>query len=307
MGDTGAAGPEARSAERRRRLAGSLRARLARLSQRHPKLASTLVEPALAIAPRLRHDDVGTNAGALTYSAFLSIPPILLLALSIAGFVMNNPANEKALVDSIVAAVPGLEGAASSTIQRAIDGRVTVGLIAVPGVLWTASGMAARARHALGIVFDTGWSGLMAGRLHALVIALPLGLGLLVLLGIGSLTSVLGSTGSIGVVVEIAIFAALVLTHVLYAILLFRLLTPGQVVPTRDHVPGALLFTVCWFGLQAVGAYYVAAVVARASALYGALGSIFGLIAFLYIASYAFLLSAELSAILRERRERTGE
>jgi uncharacterized BrkB/YihY/UPF0761 family membrane protein len=48
----------------------------------------------------------------------------------------------------------------------------------------------------------------------------------------------------------------------------------------------------------------VARIVARSSALYGALGAIFGLLAFLYAAVYLLLLSAELSEVLWERRTR---
>jgi len=60
--------------------------------------------------------------------------------------------------------------------------------------------------------------------------------------------------------------------------------------------------TVGWLLLQGVGGLYVDRVVARGSALYGALGAVFGLLAFLYAAAYLLLLSAELSEVLWERR-----
>ncbi len=50
--------------------------------------------------------------------------------------------------------------------------------------------------------------------------------------------------------------------------------------------------TVGWLLLQWVGALYVDRVVARGSALYGALGAVFGLLAFLHMAAYLLLVSA---------------
>ncbi len=60
--------------------------------------------------------------------------------------------------------------------------------------------------------------------------------------------------------------------------------------------------TVGWLLLQWVGALYVDRVVARGSALYGALGAVFGLLAFLHMAAYLLLVSAELSQVLWEKR-----
>ncbi len=60
--------------------------------------------------------------------------------------------------------------------------------------------------------------------------------------------------------------------------------------------------TVGWLLLQWVGALDVDRVVARGSALYGALGAVFGLLAFLYVAAYLLLLWAELSQVLWEKR-----
>jgi membrane protein len=89
---------------------------------------------------------------------------------------------------------------------------------------------------------------------------------------------------------------------VAFFVVVFRFLTPPCPLSWRDHLPGAVMATVGWLLLEWVGALYVDRVVARGSALYGALGAIFGLLAFLYAAAYVLLLSAELSEVLWERR-----
>ena len=70
---------------------------------------------------------------------------------------------------------------------------------------------------------------------------------------------------------------------------------------TLLSVAGAVAFAIGWAALEQVGTLYVAKVVARATALYGAIGAIFGLLAFLYAALWLFLLAAELSQAMRER------
>jgi uncharacterized BrkB/YihY/UPF0761 family membrane protein len=81
----------------------------------------------------------------------------------------------------------------------------------------------------------------------------------------------------------------------------YRVLTPGDGPRLRGHVSGALLFTVGFGVARAIGETYVANVVTRATALYGANGAIFGLLAFLYATMWLFLLGAELSRFHAER------
>ena len=89
---------------------------------------------------------------------------------------------------------------------------------------------------------------------------------------------------------------------VAFFLALFRFFTPPCPLRWRNHLPGAIVATIGWLILQRLGALYVDRVIARGSALYGALGAIFGLLAFLYIATYVVLLAAELSAVAWERR-----
>ena len=50
----------------------------------------------------------------------------------------------------------------------------------------------------------------------------------------------------------------------------------------RAHLPGAIVFTVAWLALTAIGGIVFASVIQRSTALYGTIGAIFGLLAFLY-------------------------
>ena len=275
-----------------------------RIVSRLPWVGRVIVEPVRAIAARYEDDDLPTHAGALTYGAFLSLPPLLLLATSVIGFTISDPAKQQQVIDSLIDQIPGLDAVAGSLVDSLVSGRVAVGLIAIPGVLWAASGFVARLRHALGVVFGTPWSGLITGRFRGMVVSIPLFTGLLIVLALpGSVTGFVGS-GAVSRLVEVLTYLVVFVAGIAFFIVVFRFVTPPCPLSWRDHVPGAVVATLGWLLIQWFGALYVARVVSRSSALYGTLGAIFGLLAFLYAATYLLLLSAELSQVLWERRTR---
>ena len=261
-----------------------------------------MVESLLAIRERYQRNDLGTHAGALTYGAFLSLPPVLLLVASTIGFVIRDPAKQQQVVTSIVNLIPGLEDVAPSMVQGLVSDRVTVALLAIPGLVWAASGFAARLRHALGVIFDTEPTGLITGRFRGALIGVPLVLGVIVVLALPGSVSGLATSGVVSHLAEVLTFAGIALAGVAFFLALFRFFTPPCPLRWRNHLPGAIVATIGWLILQRLGALYVDRVIARGSALYGALGAIFGLLAFLYIATYVVLLAAELSAVAWERR-----
>lgn len=274
---------------------------LEQIDARFPRVGRVFVGPVRAIVDRYEEDELPTHAGALTYGAFLSLPPLLLLAASVIGFAIREPAKQEQVINSLLDLIPGLETVASSLVDSLVAGRVAVGLIAIPGVLWAASGFVARLRHALGVIFRTPWSGLISGRFRGMIVSVPLFAGLLLVLALPGSVSGFAASG-----VEVLTYLGVFIGGIAFFVVVFRFLTPRCQLTWRDHLPGAVTATVGWLVLQWIGALYVDRVVARGSALYGALGAIFGLLAFLYAAVYLLLLSAELSEVLWERRNVVG-
>ena len=276
---------------------------LDRIDTRFPKIG-VIVEPVRAIAARYEADELPTHAGALTYGAFLSLPALLLLAASVIGFAIEDAAKQEQIINSIVDLIPGLDAVAASLVESLVDGRVALGLIAIPGVLRAASGFVARLRHALGVVFRTPWSGLISGRFRGMVVAVPLFAGVLIVLALpgavwgSSLPGWWASSWRRRPTSQCWSEASRPSSW------------PSDSSPRcplylgDDHLPGAVCATVGWLLLQQLGALYVDRVVARGSALYGTLGAVFGLLAFLYAAAYLLLLSAELSEVLWEGQNR---
>lgn len=273
-----------------------------RAAARYPRLGQRVLTPALALEEQTTADALGIQAGSLTYGAFLSIPPALLIVGSVLGFVLaGDPEAQARVVDRIAHAIPGLEPFVSDFLKSAIDGRASVGLLGLVALTWTASGFAARARFALGAIFRTARPGLVTGRFAAIWQGLPVVVGLMASIAAMGIAGGLGDgSGAVWRAgTEVLVLAASFVVF-LFA---YRVLTPGDGPTLRGHVKGALLFTVGFAIARAVGETYVANVVTRATALYGAIGAIFGLLAFLYATMWLFLLGAELSRFSAERHE----
>ena len=272
------------------------------LHERFPHLPYRFIAPAAEVAARPRIDDLATHAGALTYGSFLAIPPLLLFASSIVGFVLaGHPQTAQNAVHELVSLVPGLGSVVTAQVQAAVDGRVTLGVIGILGLLWSASGFASRLRHALGVIFRTEWAGLLTGRLRGTVIGFLMVAAFVALAIFTGLEAWLESTHR-ATIASLFQFGAFAIGGFVLFLVTYRLLTPGKGISLRDHVPGAATFTVAWLALTAVGGLVFARLIENSTVLYGTIGAIFGLLAFLYATMWSLLIGAELSAVLRSRR-----
>lgn len=262
--------------------------------------------PGLLVGSRIGSDAIGIEAGSLTYGAFLSIPPLLLVLVSIAGSLLrNDPLAAQDLLDTIAKAIPGMDQLLGTSITVGSAQQVGLGLIGGLFVIWAASGFAARVRSSLGMIFRTIQTGLVFGRVSAALLGTPIVLLFVLLAAAGSLSAGLRISGRIEWASELLTYAALAGATFLFAMMTYRLLTPGRGPTLRQHAMGSLLFTVGWLLLHLLGAEYVNGVVTKSTALYGAIGVIFGLMAFLYITMWWLLLCAEITQARIEVRAHT--
>lgn len=86
------------------------------------------------------NDRMGTQfAGSLTYFSFLALVPILMVAFSIAGFVLSSrPKVLTGLRNDIAQQLPaGLSGTVGGVLDTAVDARLTVGIIGLVVALYS--------------------------------------------------------------------------------------------------------------------------------------------------------------------------
>lgn len=253
----------------------------------------------LAARDRFRADDLGTMAAALAFQAFLSLFPLMLLALSVAGFLLaGDPAG---WLRRFFGAAPGIGPLLDQNLDAVIEGRGGLGLVALAGVVWAASALTGRASDALARIFRVPGRNLFRRRARSLVAMLILGAALVAALLASGTIAAIHAEGWWWLPVRALTLAVLTGMEIAFFAGTYAVLTPAGGPALREHLPGALLMTAGWEILKLVSGVLVVTVVNRSSALYGTIGAIFGLLVFLRVAASLYLMGAELSALLREK------
>lgn len=257
----------------------------------------------LAIVYKYFDDHGPYLAAILTYYSFIAIFPILLIATSVLGFVLQgNPQLEQELLASALARFPVVgdqlgkpEGLTGSTSA------VVVGLLAA---LYGTIGLGQAGQHAL----NTAWAVPRNSRLNPITSRfrslVALVLAGVVLLAISALTIVAGNLDKIGIDLgRLVGWLSTLVTVAATAVVITLLMryTTSRRPSFRTSLPGGIFIAVGWYLLQRLGGVYVGHVVAKASAMNGVFALVLGLIAFLYLTASIAVLGIELSVVLRRR------
>ena len=243
-------------------------------------------------------DDLGTRAAALTYTAFLALFPLLLLALSVSGFVLKGRGSR--WIDDAIGAIPGLGDLVARQASALVEGRYATGLVGLVGTTWAASALSDRARRTLGVIFGRRES-YVRHRAAALLSTLVLGAAVLVTTGLSGTIVALAGRGLGGAALALVGHAVVFAWALGLVLLSYRVLIPGRI-PWRELLPGALATAAGWAVLQFAGSTLVDRAIGRWSIVYGTIATVFGVLLFLRLTIWVFLSGAELSAILRDHR-----
>lgn len=130
---------------------------------------------------------------------------------------------------------------------------------------------------------------------------------LLLLLVLGSaaiaatvLAAVGHAAGAVGILETVGLALAAVAINALICLVAFRV-TTARALTYRQVLPGAVAAAFIWQMLQWFGAGYVAHTVKRASATNSVFALVLGALAFLFLASVALVLCAEVNVVLVEK------
>jgi membrane protein len=242
---------------------------------------------------------------ALSFYAVLAFPPILVVAISLAGLLFGQGAAEEGLLRQL----SGLLGTSGSrmfkemirTASKPKEGLLATGL-GLLVLLFGATGVFVELRDALNLIWKVpSRGGLLRGLLRGRFLAFGLvgGTGFLLIVslvvsaGLAALAHSLGSRvdGLDGVVRGLDFGVSFAVIATLFA-LIFKIL-PDVPLSWRDVWLGAgvtsLLFTAGKFG---IGAYLGTTQIATA---YGAAGSVVLLLLWVYYSSLIFFFGAELT------------
>jgi membrane protein len=246
-------------------------------------------------------DDSGPYLAALiTYYAFVSLFPLLLLFSTILGHLLaGDPELQQRLIDSALSQFP-VVGAQLATPQELSGGAVGI-IVGVLGALYGGLGVAQAVQHAM----NTAWAVPRNSRPNPFLARgrslLLLGTAGVAVLGTTALSTMgSGNAGSLGMALRVLALIASVAVNSIVFVLAFRLATTRRLT-FRQVAPGALVAAVLWQLLQTFGVNYVSHVVSRASAINGVFALVLGLLAFLYLAAVMGVLCVEINVVHVDR------
>jgi membrane protein len=256
---------------------------------------------ATAVAVQRRFGDVqgGYLAAAVTLFAFLSLFPLILVAIAVLGFLGEGSGDLTADAVELLGVPP--EGAAAEAIDTAIStaqqSRRVASVTGLLGLLWAGLGLVAALQYA----FNSVWQVKGRGLKDKVV-------GLAWLVGAAALFA---ASFAATTVVRFLPAAVAPLNLAVGLALSFGLfLWTAKVVCHRDVgwrplMPGAALGAVGLEVLKVVGGIVVPRIVASSSALYGSIGVVFALLAWLFVFSRLVVYSATLNVVRWEQRNGT--
>lgn len=244
---------------------------------------------ALRVQQRFGEVHGASLAAAVTLTAFLSLFPLLLVLIAVLGW-FSSQADD--LTVQMVQRL-GLRGAAAelvtSAIQSAERSRRFATLLGVGGFLWTGLNLVTALQQALNSVWQVAGRGL---RDRAIGLLWLVGAAVVMAASVGVTAGVRWLPGPAW---PFALLGSLALGVVLWLWTL-RTLT-NRDVGWKPLLPGAVLGAVGLVVLQVVGAHYVPRAVATTSALYGSLGTVFAVIAWLFFFGRLVVYAAVLNVV----------
>jgi YihY family inner membrane protein len=279
-------------------------ASLDRRQQRTPVLAVPV-----AVYKKFLDDGVDKLGVQVAYWAFFSVFALLLAFSAILGFVFdNNPSLQRQLLNSTLDKMPVIGPQIRGDIGTLTGSGVALA-VGVIGAVWTGLGVTLAIGRALDLIWAVPRprrSGYVASRVRGLLVLVSVG-SIQVVSTVAVVLATAGGAGSTATRV-LSLLGSAVFDLVLF-VASFRLLTAADIT-VRQVMPGAVLASALWLGLQSLGGVYVTKLLAGSSQTYGGFAAVVGLLAWLLLAAELVLIAAELNVVLARRlwpRSLTGD
>jgi membrane protein len=257
--------------------------------QRHTALAIPL-----AVIKKFSNDSAGNLAALVAYYAFFSIFPLILVLVTVLGFVLQGHPGELHSVERSVARnFPGL-----STLLHfsTLKGSVIAVVIGTATSLWSGLGIT----NTIQTAFNTVWAvpmkdrpNFVSSRLRGLMMLVSIGVLFIVATAASGLVA--GGLGGPAATV-LGILVSLLVNVVLFFVA-FRFSTSRDV-QTRCLWVGIVLSAIIWTVLQSVGGLYVHHVLGSLSSAYESFATVIALIIWLHLGSQLTLYAAEVNVVI---------
>jgi membrane protein len=176
----------------------------------------------------------GNYAASLAFNAFTAMFPLILGMLAFVGFVVNDPAAQRAIYNGVVSVFPSdAHAQVLQALQNVHHNAGILGIIAILGLLWSGTGLFASMEFALTEIFGTKQRDMLRQRAMGLVMVLIFIASVLFVVGANSALAASPGAGIAGTVA-----GAIVLVALMIAIYRF---VPNRTFALKDIWPGAVL------------------------------------------------------------------
>jgi YihY family inner membrane protein len=268
--------------------------RIDRLQQRHRRISFIA-----AVIKKFGDDQAGQLAALISYYAFVSIFPLLLVFVSVLGFVIHgDPVQQQKVLNGTLGQVPLLANLIKQSGKSALTGSGAALTVGTLTSVLAGLGVTNAAQNAFNQVWHVPYKhrpDFLKARLR--------GLGVLTILGVMVIVSTaaagFATSATRGALTELgSILLAFAFNLILFATA-FRMLTAVDLA-RRDLMPGVFTAAVLWQIVQHLGGYW-AGKVQHENAYYGTFGVVLGLMAVLYLGAQITIFAAEVN-VVRARR-----
>jgi membrane protein len=257
----------------------------------------------LAVIYKFFDDQGNYLAAVITYYTFIAIFPLLLMASSILGFILDGrPDLQEQALDSALSNFPII---GEELVARGLEGSTGAVVFGSLVALYGCIGLGV----ALQNVINTAWAVPRNSRPNPLLVRLN-SLGLLFTAGVAVLlvtvfSAVVGSTEVFGYGVNTTIRWLIRIGNVLIVGLvltaLFRMAAASRHITLKRAAPGAFALALMWQGLQYLGTVYVTSVFPSANKVNETFALVLGLIGIIYIAAVMGVLGVEINVVIARR------
>ena len=273
----------------------TLKDKLEALRRRWPWL-----DRALQVHERVDEINGGFVAAAINVSVFIALFPLLLVAIAVVGFVA---AGDDTVAPRLIANL-GLTGAAADAltgaIERAANSRRAASVIGLVGLAWSGSGVAVALQQGVRLPWQERTEG-VKDRLLGMIWLVVAGLGFAAALALSGVLNFLPDGVPVVIASTMSILLGLVIGVGLFLWMFWGLGT--RRVGWRDLLPGAIVAAVGFEVLKLAGTLWVPQLVRSSSALYGSIGIVFAILAWLALFARLVVYSSALNAVRFEARK----
>lgn len=235
-------------------------------------------------------------AGSIAYSAFVSLLPLLLLALVVASAVGGQ-----AFADQVVQLTreylsPTAQGLLTDALLRASE-QVTLSFFGLMVLLWSVL----KVFRGLDIAFSTlyhtpGQNGILDQIRDGVTVLAGISVAVAAMVGAGALVAFLPTIPYVGLLSFVLLVLALAVVFIpIYYVF------PDVDVSIGDVLPGTVVAATGWALLQWLFQLYVR--FSSTSELYGAIGGVILLVVWLYFGAQILLIGAAVNVVLSGRSE----